>query len=402
MTQRRPDIAQAHPQSIAFEHRKWDELERLITPEHPRYPEYLRVSTEARATLGRMMMATTMPGGWPMIERGWETVQDLYGRAVEIRGTMAHAGMRQTLGVADPRQSITASFERPLDRLRDNQLLRPAAGDLQKIAAGLDVNPGELMSGQSVPGNLFYQRYRGRIVVNFPQINWARQTLDEIEKTPGLLTVRPELVDTVRRLRAGIDSIAASDPVRSVLNDRKNAVDPQPLATYMPLRVVGAVGGALISGLGLAYAVFGKKEISWPIPLWAGVAAISMRPDLLRGSTYHNLQRIGRYGTEQAQHLMADGFRGETAAQALGELQDIRRTRGGLLRRMQGAQVPLSMAQIGELSGNPQSALVQTFQHLPEADRTAALRLYGRPMSQGEREFVGEYVRVMDRLPAMI
>jgi hypothetical protein len=342
---RNPDIAQAHPQSIAIEQGRWDELDRLINREHPRYGEYARVAEEARSLLSRMLMSTNMPGGWPMIQRGWEKVLELYQRAVTIRGSMVHDGLHATSGTT-PGGSIEASCNRTFDAMESNPLFRANGVDLKKIAVALDVNPSELLSKSTVPGNLFFMKVGNSYGVNFSQINWARQKLTDVENAPGLVETVPGLREVIQRLRAGVNQIANTDPVRSVRNDLENAPNKQPLATMMPLRVIGALGGALVSGIGLVYVLTGNKEFTWPIFAWAGMGYYCMNPDILKGRSYHDLQRIAQYGTPSAHKLMAEGFRGNDASKAIGELQDIRQRNGGLLRRMQKSEVPLSMAQI--------------------------------------------------------
>jgi hypothetical protein len=404
------------PKSQAeIQKQKWLDLEKQpiregeLSPE--KYQKYLENMTIAKSMLDKMMLASQMPGGFPMIESNAEKLNELLREQIMFRAEAAHSRVTNPLRTAGmtPEQSI----EKGLDALRDKPMLNNIVQELDKIGKAIVENPAEVLEGGAAAGFSFWMKYRNTVALNMGSIASAEKTLKDLQANTGLLSTYPDLLPLLDQYQAAIQALKQSDDfinplkrlvgaTRVEVNEWWAKLQESRKINTKPLRVIGAVGGAVVTTLGLAYSLIKGQPLSWPIAFWAGITTLSVNPDILKGGAFKDEKRVMALHNPETNDFITKWFKGDTGVKAYENLQEIAQGNNEntkALKELSKLTRPLTNAEIGRLTdGKPDNPLTKVLLSIPENKRVGALRLFGRKMSRYEQEYMIQYIRT--RIPA--
>lgn len=360
---------------------------------HPKEAEYVRISEQAKATIGRMTLALSMPTGFPILEQAAEQLKELYEQAVIIRAEIAHENIRKSFGVS-PGQDLETTLEAEVEKATEvlgSGLAKPITDDLMNLARAFDVNPADTMEG-SVDGNKFFMAFNHKTGVNFEQVDKARARIDRLRQAARTHPELAALAALADKFEAGLQSVEASDPARLAHHKWYQETFAGKRTNWRPAMTLLRLLAAPIFAVGLAQTAMSKDHTVSPATvLWGGIL-------ILPGMAWDNATRVidGMYalGSKHIHELVALGFKGVDGKAAFEELQDICKTKPSLLKSLQKSDKPLTMSQIGMLTDGKETALTKVMAKIPEDKRAAALQTFGRAMNDADAEYVGGMIAV--------
>lgn len=386
------DIRQLTPQNLDLAIDKWVEQDKLVDPSHPRFREYLDLSTNAKAAYQSIKLNLSMPKGLENIDATITKLNEMYETALKIRGEMVTAAARKDLGVGDKE-----SFEGAMDkRVKaafvgiDDARRSAIENKLLPMLYGLGVNPAELREG-AVSENFYFFPNSG--AVNFEKVYAAKDMVKELRAAGA---VSPGLLSIADMLETGVKRMEAIEPGRAeaYAQYRENR-DARKMDTK-PLRIIGALGAGIISVFGLTqYAVQkvrGKNpEFSFLNVGWVVATMALVNPKiLLQSGSGKALEQIANLGQPLMRKVFAGGF---TDPEALAELQELRSDQSKLIADL-SRQEKLTVAQIEGLTGSSDSPLTKTLAAMSESMRPKALQQLGtRSMDEGEIELTQTFMK---------
>lgn len=371
---------------------KWDQLDTLVNPEHPTFPEYERLRVNALSIISRMSLTFTMPSGGPeLFEKQAEEIADLYRQAEAIRSQMVSDGMRTTLSVPDG-TAFDTELENRIDAATDalGDQGAPIRDRLIQIARGLGTKASDVREGDTDGNFFFFPSGPAAGMVNFDKVAEAEKFLASVKTTAG---VTPELAELASQLEKGVRNIRAIDPVRETgfnrwqaLRESKKGIGGETKF----FRFFGTLVGGLISTLGLghnAWQIFKGQTPSVNVATvgWGLLTAFSINPKLFQGGADRALEQVAAVGSQDIRKLVGAGFSGDDGRAALDELQELRGSQGALLRTL-GKSETLTVVQVSELSDS--KPLIRVLTKLPENMRPLALRTMSARMNDTQLELL--------------
>ncbi len=346
-------------------------------PEHPLYPEFQRISTQAESLLARMGTALRMPGSTPVLTQMTEQLSQLHEKAVSIRARIVSDNINTSFNVR-PGSTVEATLEKELDTIVDTApnlfgKLKPRALDIIRNVS----RTGETFSDGRA-NRYFLKTRNGSIGVNFDEINKDLAFVKQLRETNN-----PQMMQLADRLETGIQQVTAADPFqRAAHNEWEKQVLGSTFNTR-PLKVIGGLTAGLITTMGLAQTIFTKGHKLSPATVGWGVAFLAAT-GMLKSGQNRALDFIASVGSPDVARF-APAFN----KQSFNELQDIARSNNKDLKTLQKTDQPITQAQVNTLTGNnPNSALAKTLSQIPEEDRATALLNLGRKMDIGQRELM--------------
>lgn len=361
---------------------RWAEQDRLSVTNHPKEADYRRVSGQAQSLLQRMSVALTMPGGGQILEQEGQKLAELYEQAVTIRGEIAKAQINASpvteKDIEDATAHLPENFASSITR------------DLGSLNDAFGVNPADTLTGNP-EGNKFFMAFRGKTGVNFEQVDKARKTLEKLREAGAS---NPALATLANKFEANLQRVEATDPFRAAQHRwYQEHVVGQKLTDGKPLRILGTLVGGFITAIGIGQTVFSENhELSPATVGWGLATALFVRPDLIKGGSSRVLDQIAALGNPHIHDLIAGGFKGPEGRSAFEELQEIRGADPAALKALLKSEQPITIAQIGALTGGTNTPLLRVLSRIPENRRRDALSTFGGSMSNDERELMGQMI----------
>lgn len=387
------DTGSINHETLKGEASRWIEQDNLVIPGHPKEAEYARISEQAKATIGRMTLALSMPTGFSILEQGAEQLKELYEHAVTIRSEIAHEKIRQSLGV-NTGQDLETTLEAEIEKataILGAGLAAPIADDLMNLARAFDVNPADTMEG-SVDGNKFFMAFNNKTGVNFGQVDKARERINRLRDTARTHPELASLAALADKFEAGLQAVESSDPARLAHHKWYQETFAGKRMNTQPAMKILRLLAAPIFAAGLWQTARSKDHTVSPATVfWGGVLIL---PALFGGSATKALNTISALGSPHIHELVASGFHGLDGKAAIEELQDIRKDNLALLKSLQKSEQPLTMSQIGMLTDGRETPLLKVLAKIPEDKRVAALQTFGRAMTNDEVEFIGKMIEL--------
>lgn len=390
------DVRQLNPETLDQAIDVWTKLDRLVDPKHPRFPDYMALSTKARASYQRIKQMLNVSGGLADIDSTILKLNEMYEEALKIRGEMAVDGIRKDLRVT-PGASFEAEIDTKLDAAFTGMPDTERAAIEQRLLPmlyGLGVNGSELREG-SVPENFYFMRNG---LVDFDKVKQAKTMVQELRNagavTPGLL----QIADI---LEAGVKRLEAIDPARAGAYAMYEESNARGMGFPKPLRLAGAIGAGLITAFGLGRFMYaswkndreGKEapEFSPLIIGWAAAAMAIVNPKIFtQNGTSKVLEKVANLGMPENRKIIGGGF---NDPEALAELQELRGKNPKLLTELSKLD-KLSVAQIEALTESTDSPLTRTLTAMSESLRPAVLRQFGvARMDDGEIEIAQTFMK---------
>lgn len=403
--QQRQELASMTPERLDQERDRWQILKQSVEAmrNHPLMPELERIGAQAGSLWQRNAMLINMPESGEQIVENWRRMGELYDRASELRARMLGARMQSVLG-AEPGENGNLR-DSSMDRLNTlfsvdgnnaNSSMNAVNRTLSTYLRGLTADPNEVLAGNNRDAHFYSRQRDGQLRVNWRNVDLARRNIDMIASNP-LGQMNPGQQELLRQMRAGIQQVEQIDPVGAAMASWRNSV-PRREVDYRPLRFMTAIGASLITGYGLYLG--NKNGFTWPTALWAGIAAISVKPDLLRDSTYHSLQRMSYLGDPSTLNMLQrGGVSGDRGAAIMEELQELQRTNPSGVQALIRSNRPVTMAQIGVLTEGRNTPLVQALARMEnDAQRNAFLHTFLQTRSRDDQQILREFVRGRDRI----
>lgn len=362
-----------------------DIKELKINPEHPRYNEYLNLSKDASDIFYSAMRAFNMPDDWQKFTDAFDQLKELYARAMEIRASMLPSSIAKAIEVQSG-DTIESTLTRLIDPIKETRLIPSDAKKLEDMARGLAVDPADLLSGGNIQGNRYYDKANSEIFVRLGTVAKDKELIAELRRNvlPGV----PELEPILKKLEDGLAQLEAYNPGRTqMFNWAMNFKDTMHHMDTRPLRLMFALGGALLSGVGLATNLITGSPVTWPTFAWAGVAAYSMFPDFMAGNGGEERAFIAQFTKPEMKELMK-----HLNVKAFEELQDARGNpaRKKLIAQLSTSSESLSPAQIGALTSGQNTPLATALSALnAKGMAQAALQTFARSFTKGETEALG-------------
>lgn len=400
--QQRQELAGMGPERLEQERGRWAELKMSVEAvrTHPLLPELERIGAQAATLWQRNAMLMNMPESGEQISHNWEQMGELYQQATELRARMLGTRLQSTFGTdpgADPREQV-------LDRLNtsfsvndgNNRDMRAINRTLSTYARGLTADPTAVLDGSARDAHFYRRNRNGRLIVDWNRVEEAQRNINMIAASPAS-AINPGQRELLQQMRSGMQQLGAVDPVGAAIADWRSGV-PVRQTDHRPLRFVTAVGASFITGIGLIMGA--KNGFTWPTAMWAGIAALSINPNLARSSTFNAVQRLSHLSEPRTQNLIQhSGLSGDEGAAALEELQELRRERRADVDSLLRSGRPVTMAQIGLLTEGRDTPLVQAMARLPNDDERAQfLRSFTTARSRDEQQITREFIRGRDRV----
>jgi hypothetical protein len=379
MSPERPDIGKATPERVTKIESDWQQIDRLALPDHPRYKEYVQKRTQAQLIALRIRVNMRNPLKFEEIENDMQEIADKYNDACQIRLEFANEIARREAGATDGK-TIEDSIEPQTDSLKDFKDARGHGKALSTIAKKIDQNK-------------FYDRFKGPNGELWLQPNFeaAERALKDLspkkEEDRLILDTRPDIVQTRQQLKNALSTMREVDPIRANFHDSNKRIEAgKGASNYTPLRLAGALVGAICVGIGIR-----NKSFGWPFWLWSAVLVGSVNPNLFtQSASSQSLEKMRNVYTPEARRLIINGFQGPKANEAFTELQTI--AKDGKRRKMMNdllKQDRIENAQIGALT-DPSGALGEVLLRYSgnPGQQKAILRSFGRRMDAGDTELM--------------
>lgn len=169
-----------------------------------------------------------------------------------------------------------------------------------------------------------------------------------------------------------------------------------------PLRLLGVIGGGIFTLLGGGIMLkdgLMKGEWNaptWPMYLWAGVAALCLKPSLVSSGATRGIASLQDLNAMGKQGLLSIGsFKGKEGAEAIEEIAE--EQKNGSLKPILG-QKSLNNAQIGEVAGAG-SAVTRVLSRLSsDEERAKTLNEIAKQSSNGFGGVLAELVRTREKI----
>lgn len=388
-----PEILGLNQAALDNEKGKWDALNEGIPKEGPLAAEFAQVQAEATSILQRLQMVLNDPNGQKIVEGQGEKLAELYRKAVEIRSKFTQQSMGGVLG--GTQDDLTGVIEEKIEHATDplpTAGRKALAADLKKISTALAVNPADVLEKTQPKGNLFFLRHYGNFGLNMDQIVKQEKFLKQVMEQGA---AAPELVAVAKNLQAGIDKLKTQHQ-RQADGDAWYRQHFGFKMDTRPLRIMGGILGSIITTMGLAQTAFRKEHSFSPATAgWGILTAMLVRPDLFQGGSTGLLATMSAIGSTPVRQGVARGMKGEEGVQAFEELQTMvknAKTKPKIDALLNSDQ-PITVAQLGALNDDPNSAFVTTMTKVPEADRRATLKTFAEPMDKGKTQLMTEMIR---------
>lgn len=360
---------------------------------NPELPELKTIARDASALVTGATLAFQRPDGWEKFTGAFDQLKELYARAMTLRAEQLPVAIGKAVGA--PPQDIESSLLAEIDRFKENGLLKANIKDLEVMAKGLGVDPAQILSQGNAANNRYYDRSGSgketkEIVVLTAKVVEDEKLLGELRR--DVLPVLPELEPILRRLNAGLQQLKF-DPLRTLnfnhlqaLNGNMHKMDTR------PLRLAVALGGGLLSGVGLAVNLFTGSPVTWPTLAWGGLAAYSIYPDFMAGNGGRERKFIAEFSGDKVKELMK-----HLNGPAFEELKIAYKNpaKKKLIDQFATSLAPLSEAQIGALTDGQVTPLSKALNALKaDGKAQAALRTFAlRTFTKGETETLGVLMR---------
>ncbi len=404
------------PESLNDEQQQWELMRKSLdrVRNHPLMPELQRVGIQAQAKFRLIAMHMNMPNSEARVMQGWEDIGNLYNQACELRAKMLTDGIRAAMNIAPGAplkdcivQQLHDAFltdnvggtHDPDGSMENNKEMKGIVKSLEPYAKGLGVDPSDVQLNRHIKDNIFYVRHpSGRLEVNIQAVASAYKELDMVSGSV-VSRLNPRQLQVLQGMRLALAQVEMIDPVRAELAARYglNASDP---SANKPLRLVGALGGSLIAGLGLVMAFKKGGTLTWPTFLWAGVAAFCINPDLLKDRAFHTMKHLEFMKDPKMQAVLHQLPPKEGAA-ALMEIQALNGKGKTKLQQLLREKT-FSLLQLEQLTGDTTSALYQVMKRVPDTDRVLVLRTLAAPQNKDEAQIVGKYLLARGGIPDFV
>ncbi len=391
------------PKKVEQERAKWQQLKDSTEQlrDHPLRKELAEIGAKAARIWETNVMLMQIPNSGEQILKNWEKMKELYGQAMDVRARMLGTSMQVSFN-ADPRVSLRDTVRDDvhtnfaIEGSNNNSSLRSIEAVVQKYAAALTVDPQALQSGAQ--RSIFYRwnAKTNRYQVDYQAIRKARTEIASI-KGSKIAALNPKQMEILGKIEIGIDQIAQVDPVGNQLDRWRNAY-PQTQTDMRPLRLMSALGGALITGVGLIMG-YRTGNFSWPTALWAGVTAVSINPDLVKSGSYNSLKRLEYLNDPTTQNVINKShLTGDKGAKVVEEAQALNRSKRGNIAALLKSGKPLTLAQMSEIIGEENTPLLQTMASLNDKERAELLKILSISKNRDDQQIVREYIRARDRI----
>lgn len=388
------DLRQLNHETLDLAIQEWLKLDKLVDPTHPRFREYMDLSTKAKTAYETIKLNLSIPGGLTNIDSTIESLNEMYEEALAIRGDMAVHGIRRNLGVPDG-VSLESDIDRRVDAAFtgiDESRRSAIENRLLPMLYGLGVNPADVREGSAID-NFYYFPNIG--AVNFEKTTAAREMVKELRVAA---TVAPGLNGIADTLEQGVERIEAIEPGRAAAHQYSEERNAARSIDTKPLRIVGALGAGLITIFGLSQFLINKvrgKDVGFSPAIlgWAVATMALVNPKfLLQSGSSKALEEITNIGLPETRRVISGGFKNP---EALAELQDLRGDAVSAKLMQEFSQLEkLNAAQVTELTGSTVSPLTQTLLAMSEDLRPRALLQFGREtMDEGTLELNQTFMR---------
>lgn len=372
---------------IEQQKKSWAYLQSVIlTPNHPRFPEFKHVASDAQKKLERMEamrqapFTKETPG---MIDNMVSHLGTLWDNAMDLRGRMACSYIRSSLGVPEG-MSVEQFYEAKIDAV-----MKPEVPETKEMEAVKKKLLGIAKIFDTEPE---------KVLQSFSKIDKGTRVFLEDLKVQGTSKGLALIAD---EFLTGIKAIEAVNPYQSqaAANYQKyldsNAMDWRPLQTIL-------FGGSMfLMGVGLVRAAVRKDfKFDPAMGFWAGVAAFchpQLRNQIVQSMPAKGVEQLAKFDTSGIQ-ATSDGFRGKDGAEAAQALQDIRKDTKQLkqMAELAYSPTPLTELDIGTLAGEG-TPLFRALKGVPEALRSAALRTLGlQKFSRSDMELLSKIIEFRD------
>lgn len=367
----------------------WNAPDNIVTPDHPKFPEYEHIRTNVIDLLQRMTLQLTMPNGEEGFLAAGEKLKDLYVAAENIRSQMATDRIRKDMGVSPTEDYESVIEDRVEKATSDIGMYGEDINELlTKIAVGLGKNAADVRDGDT-DGNYFYiEGGKAAGMVDFGKVRKAEKYVQDLLQMDKSLS--PNTIALAKDLKIGIQNIRGIDPVRSngdiawtTLKDAKGGL------SSTPFRVLGVVVGGLITAFGLgrnAWQIWKGESPSINLATfgWAGILLYSLHPDIFQTSPEKAFAELKNDRPEE-RIAMHGGFKGEKGVKGFTELQDIASDDPSGLNALRKKDA-VSVMEIGALAEEKGELMGIMKSMKTDQQRAQALHALGRKLDEREQE----------------
>ncbi len=357
-----PNIPSSGPetQKTASEKAEYDleKMDVLLQSKNER--DYLKVKMEALKVIADMKKAENDPNGADQVKACSERFAELYREAVKLRAELIPHTLRDTMGLA-PNADISDTFTKGIDDAMevkdptDEQISQPTevmTQEMKNIAGALAFEPTDLLENADAQ-NRYWALQNGIPTVNLVTVANDEAYLKNIEKE--LAPHHKELLPMIEKLLKGLEALKAVDPVRTELFQWRQTNAPRKM-NMKPLRMLGILGGSLITAFGLYQVLYKKQKLTWPTFMWAAVAAYSLYPDMFQGKEKASIIAYKKYNVQGNKEIIR-----KLTKETYQELLDAPREEVLALRRKAASPLPITLSDIGTLTDGRTTALTKLF-----------------------------------------
>lgn len=332
-----------------------EKIRSILNPNHPKYPDYQRLSAEAASKIAQIGLLTTMGDGAGAL-LAYERLGQIYDDIVQIRIEMLQSQLA-TEGQSD----------KQFDSLFQANGGKNAFSDIRQDMERMLFPPTDRK-------NPFFQRQGESrpALVNFGKIAEVRAQLQRMKATnvPGIDRVEPAMEARLRMLES-------TDPVRQGYSELNQTIrQMKGEFDWRPLRTIGVMAGGLLFTLGAGLSLHSGEFPSWPTWLWGAVMMFSKNPAMLQGRAGEVVTAFEK--TRPAMDLLKK-FTGSDLKELrllLDKNKDFRKLNSGNMQQLTLflKDSPQLLASFGKLSS--------------DQDRLAVLQMIGKNLSKQEVAFI--------------
>ncbi|MBP9773945.1 MAG: hypothetical protein KBD00_04965 [Candidatus Peribacteraceae bacterium] len=232
----------------------------------------------------------------------WDNMTPLFHEMGALYNQATNLRMRE-IGTTNLATEVETAFS---DDSKDQKVLREA---LVEIARKADIDPTTITTSSSAADRGFFIPTQDRktkeqsfLVINTAQRNDAL-TLIETHLNKNISLTQPQR-EALFKLKARLNAILQTNRVAALDDAVGKAINRQG-TNYRPLRLLGAVGGSVLTAIGLGV-FFRTGKLPWPTLLWGFVAAASANPDLLKSRSFQTLKKYQFLTDSQTQKFLHD------------------------------------------------------------------------------------------------
>lgn len=341
-------------------------------------------SAELRSELEKMKLLlrilypldpSTLPTGDPEVnfQEFCKHVNNVRSLKLEIAGEKARASLIASAGSEAKRYSnvseiITAAFG---DTIEINKMLQP-------IAKRLSENPEESKRGPS-----YYTKdtENGFVTINLGQIQADIFQLKEMENS----ILIPEKKAVLGKFIAALESIRDADPVTNKSNILGRAVmDAKGQRDYKPLRLIGAIGGLVVTMIGIGVGIRSKdKKIPAATFLWAGILGLSLFPDFLQEKGMGIIKDFMAFNDPKVQGFLAKHkIEGKGGKDAVAELFKLGKNGYNKVVAMLKGTKPITEEMIINIGIKKEETLFALLKNMKNDDRRLFFTLFSPYMDE--------------------